>query len=223
MAAGRPRRAGFPFLVPAIELASAARCSSQQRRGSGTLEEVSASAHEQGTREIRWKMLISDPILAARTLAVSTWRREFERNHELRERVHKEEVARFTDALKEELGTLPGSLHDDHDLSLSDDGRTLVLGERGQRGHTQPLARCYINTSNIGALSFQFFAGTPVEEEVKENLQLLRNWIHEYAWTSGARQLNAHEAAKFCLSRLLAHANSLVSREVANNPRLDAG
>lgn len=157
-----------------------------------------------------------DPRVAAKVLATSTWRRDFEENDELQAEAHKTEVASFMEALKQELGALAEYLHDDHSLGLDQNETTLSLTE-GRR--QRPLARCHINKANVGALYLQYMSD--VEEERRDELHLIRIWRDQYGWYRGGKILSSSEAAQLCLSRLLRYANSIVARTVNRNPKLE--
>jgi len=154
-----------------------------------------------------------DPVEAARVLAISTWRRDFERDPDLRRQVHDQEVGKFLASLKEEFGRIPANLHDEHALSASDDWKTLVLTEGQPQAE---LVRCLIDTSNPGFLYFQYRWG--LEEESKEEVRLARQGKDAYAWYQGGTALHFSAVARLCLVQLCKHANSIIAAEVSFNP-----
>lgn len=151
-----------------------------------------------------------DPVEAARILATTAWRRDFERSTELQRQVHDEEVAKFLAALKGEFGRIPGNLHDEHGLSPSEDWKTLMLTE----GRHQILISCHINTEKTGYLHFQYSWG--LEEKSKKTIRLVRQGKDAYVWYDGRKALQS--VAKLCLAQLFNHANSHIAADVRFNP-----
>lgn len=151
---------------------------------------------------------------AAKTLAVSSWRRDYEQNPKLRHDAFKAETTTLFEALKREIAELAGLLHDEQALNCPGEGTIrLTEGERGER-----IVDCYINVANIGEVGVQYLPR--IGSERSETFSMIRNGKHDYGWIHGSQNLSSGELASLIVRQILEAGNEVVAYTVKHNPKL---
>lgn len=155
-----------------------------------------------------------DPKKAARTLAVSAWRRDYEQSLELRTEAFNREVITLFDALKGHLGQLVGLLHDEHGIEWTGDHSLRITeGERKER-----VVDCHLNLATPGKLGLQLLPR--FGNQLSEDFLMVRNGRENYGWTYKADSITTEDLAALIIQLTLEAADRVVSHGIKNNPKM---
>jgi hypothetical protein len=153
---------------------------------------------------------------AARVLAATSWRRDYEKDPKLRHEAYQAEITTLVGALKQELGSLIGLLYDNHAINWGD-GNSILLYEGEKK---EQIVSCHLNVSNVGTIGVQYFPR--IGTESSEDFQMIRNGKFEYGWLYRGQSLSSTELAELIVQHILEIGNQVVGHSVRENPKLPA-
>ena len=155
-----------------------------------------------------------DPKKAARILAVSAWRRDYEQSLELRTEAFKREAITLFEALKTHLGQLVGLLHDEQGIEWTGDhSLRLTEGERKER-----VVDCHLNLATPGKLGLQLLPR--FGNQISEEFPMIRTGRENYGWLSRGDNITTEDLAALIIQHTLEAADRVVSHGVKSNPKI---
>ena len=155
-----------------------------------------------------------DPKKAARTLAISAWRRDYEQSPDLRAEAFKKEVVRLFEALKADVGQSVNLLYDEHEIEWTgDNSLRLTEGESKER-----VVDCHLNLATPGKLGLQLFPR--FGNQTSEDFSMIRNGREEYGWICRGDNITTEDLAALIIQHILEAANRVISHGVKNNPSI---
>jgi len=155
-----------------------------------------------------------DPKKAARALAVSALRRDYEQNPEMRTESFKREAFALLETLKADVGQLAGFLYDEHEIEWTGENSfRLAEGERKER-----VVDCHLNLATPGKLGVQLFPR--FGNQISEEFSMIRNDREEYGWIYKGDNITTGALAALIIQLVLEVADRVVSHGVKNNPKI---
>jgi hypothetical protein len=156
-----------------------------------------------------------DPHHAARVLATTSWRRDYEGDPKIQQEAFQAEVENLFEAMKKVLSAVIGLLYDNHAMNWGNK-TSLHLYEGDKQ-----IVRCYINVESIGTVGVQYFPS--IGEEKSEQFEMIRNGKYEYGWVHQGHNLPTVMLAALIIQRILEIGNGVVGYTVKKNPLFRTG
>lgn len=155
-----------------------------------------------------------DPKKAARALAVSAWRRDYEQSAEMKAESFKREAFTLLETLKADVGQLVSLLYDEHEIEWTgENSLRLTEGERKER-----IVDCHLNLATPGKLGVQLFPR--FGNQSVEEFSMIRNGREEYGWIYRGDNITTEDLAALIIQLILEAADRVVSHGVKNNPKI---